>query len=196
MAGENAMTGAEIKLEFADGQREQNITIYVFNDNDPEDNEKFTVYLSLRADSNGATLGRPDNVEVVISHNDFGRGVFTLDVSSTNKVIAEPGNGNNNVAEFIVVRSVSSFGTVVVGWKVLNSSAASDLYPTHGNVTFGPSERKKTFIVRALIDSVPEEAETFLIVLSILSGKCKLSALCSSTAFSKAIFNPCSVFRL
>lgn len=166
------MTGAEIMLEFADGQREQNITVYVFNDDEPEDDEKFTVYLSLRkANSNGATLGTPDNIEVVIAHNDYGRGVFTLDSSSISKVIAEPGNGDNNKAEFTVVRSIATFGTVVVGWKVLNSSAAVDLFPVSGNMTFGPSETQKTFSVGALIDSVPEQAETFLIVLSILSGK-------------------------
>ena len=171
VAGADAMTGAEVMIEFADGQREQNITVYVLNDGTPEDDEKFTVFLRLRSDSNGATLGRQNQVDVIISHSDNGRGVFKLDCSSVSKIIVEPGNGNINEAQFQIVRNVASFGTVVVGWRVVNGSASSDLSPVSGNMTFGPSETQKAFSVRAVIDSVPEQAETFVIALSILSGR-------------------------
>ena len=107
---------------------------------------------------------------MVIRANDDAYGVFNLTRSSLSKTISEPGTGPVSEAQFEIVRSVDSYGTVVVFWEVLNGSA--DLSPVSGNVTFADGVTQKTFKVKALLDSTPEKAETYVIKLNI-SGELK-----------------------
>lgn len=163
-------SGGERTLKFANGVSEQNITIYVLDDSIPEGDESLTI--TLTRNSGGTIIGNPKVLEVVIRANDDAYGVFNLDLSSLSKTISEPGTGPVNEAEFVVVRSVGSYGTVVVYWEVLNVSSAADLSPVKGNVTFKDGDTRKAFKVKALLDSTPEKAETFVIKLNI-TGKLK-----------------------
>ena len=157
--------GASQTLVFADGVSEKNITIYITNDSLPEGDE--ILKITLTQNSGGTILGDPKTLEVVIPANDGAYGVFSLDPSSLVKTISEPGTGPQSEAEFVVVRGVDSYGTVVVYWEVLNASSSADLSPVRGNVTFSEGDTRKTFKVKALLDSTPEKAETFMIMLSI-----------------------------
>ena len=163
-------SGPEVTLVFPDGVSEQNITIYVADDNESEGDE--TLQIGLTKNSAGR-IGDPSTLEVVIRANDDAYGVFNLASSSLSKTISEPGTGPITEAEFQIVRSVDSYGTVVVYWEVLNVSASEDLSPVSGNVTFKDGDTQKTFKVKALLDSTPEKAETFVIKLNI-SGKLKI----------------------
>ena len=160
--------GGEETLVFANGVSKQTITIFVTNDNMPEGDETLTI--TLKGNTGKTVLGNPKILEVVIRANDDAYGVFNLSSSSVRKTIAEPGTGPVNEAEFVIVRGVETYGTVVVHWEVVNASSATDLSPVKGNVTFGDGDTQKTFKVTALLDSTPEKAETFIIRLSI-SGK-------------------------
>ena len=158
-------SGGEQTLVFASGVKEQNITIFVTDDSTPEGDETLTI--TLTRNSGETLLGNPKVLEVVIRANDDAYGVFSLSPSSLSKTIAEPGTGPVNEADFVVVRGVDSYGTVVVYWEVLNGSAETDLSPVRGNVTFQDGDTQRSFRVAALLDSTPEKAETFIIKLNI-----------------------------
>lgn len=161
--------GGEETLTFEDGVSEQNITIFVTNDSRPEGDEILNI--SLTKNSGKTALGDPKTLEVVIRANDDGYGVFALDQSSLIQTISEPGTGPVTEAEFVIVRTVDSYGTVIVNWEVVNASSSADLSPVKGNVTFVDGDTRMTFKVNALLDSVPEKAETFIIQLEITGKK-------------------------
>ncbi|XP_068693739.1 adhesion G-protein coupled receptor V1-like isoform X3 [Montipora foliosa] len=158
-------SGGEQTLVFEDGVSEQHITINVTDDSLPEGDETLTI--TLTRNSGKTAIGSPKTLEVVIRANDDAYGVFTLDQASLTKTISEPGTGPVTEAEFVVVRSVGSYGTVVVYWEVVNASSSADLTPVKGNVSFNDGDTRMTFKVKAVLDSVPEKAETFIIVLNI-----------------------------
>lgn len=157
--------GPEVTVVFPDGTSEQNITIYITDDNESEGDE--TLQIGLANNAGGAVIGSPSTLDVVIRANDDAYGLFNLASSSLSKTISEPGTGPVTEAEFQVVRSVDTYGTVVVYWEVLNSSASADLSPVNGNVTFKDGDTQKTFKVKALLDSTPEKTEMFVIKLNI-----------------------------
>ena len=158
--------GGEETLTFEDGVMEQNITIFVTDDSDPEGDEALNI--TLTKNSGKTTLGDPKTLEVVIRANDDSYGVFRLDQSSLLQTISEPGTGPVTEAEFVIVRTVGSYGTVIVDWEVVNASSSTDLTPVKGNLTFVDGDTRMTFKVKALLDSVPEKAETFIIQLEII----------------------------
>ena len=166
--------GGEATLKFEEGVSEQNITIFATDDSIPE-GDKF-LNISLTRNSGKTTLGDPKTLEVVIRANDDGYGVFALDQSSLIQTISEPGTGPVTEAEFVIVRTVGPYGTVIVDWEVVNASSSADLTPVKGNVTFVPGEMRMTFKVKALLDSVPEKAETFIIQLEI-TGEISITSI-------------------
>ncbi|XP_015763361.1 PREDICTED: G-protein coupled receptor 98-like [Acropora digitifera] len=157
--------GGEETLTFEDGVMEQNITIFVTDDSNPEGDEALTI--TLTKNSGKTTLGDPKTLEVIIRANDDSYGVFRLDQSSLLQTISEPGTGPVTEAEFVIVRTKGSYGTVIVEWEVVNASSSADLTPVKGNVTFVDGDTRMTFKVKALLDSVPEKAETFIVQLEI-----------------------------
>lgn len=163
-------TGPEVTLVFPDGVSKQDITIYAIDDSLSEGDE--TLQIGLARNSQGTAIGAPSTLDVVIRANDDAYGVFNLAPSSLSKTISEPGTGPVTEAEFEIVRSVDSYGTVTVYWEVLSGSASADLSPVSGNVTFADGDTQKTFKTKALLDSTPEKAETFVIKLNI-SGELK-----------------------
>lgn len=169
--------GGESTLQFADGQSEQNITVYIVDDPYAEGDETFQVILKSESVQGGAALGRPSSVQVIIRASDSAHGEFNLSSLSVSKSISEPGSGADNEAEFRIDRNGATFGTVVVGWKVVNASALDDLRPVSGNISFDAGETKATFKIQALLDSTPEKAETFVIKLSIISGELSILSL-------------------
>ena len=162
--------GPEVTLVFPDGVSKRNITIYAIDDTLSEGDE--TLQIGLSRNSPGTAIGDPSTLDVVIRANDDAYGVYNLAPSSLSKTISEPGTGPVTEAELEVVRSVDTYGTVIVYWEVLNGSASADLSPVSGNVTFADGDTQKTFKIKALLDSTPEKAESFVIKLNI-SGKLK-----------------------
>lgn len=161
-----ANPGGDQTITFKDGERHKNITINIINDLIPEDDEVFRIKLKKTED--GTLRGGYTVAEVVIVANDDARGVFSFE--TVKQTISEPGNGAITSASFKVIRKVAFLGEVVVGWKVLNHSASSDLSPVSGNVTFAENDREKSFLISSLLDSTPEKDEDFKIGLTIISG--------------------------
>lgn len=156
-------SGPEVTLVFPNGVSEQNITIYVADDTESEGDE--TLQIGLTRNTGDTRIGNPSLLDVVIVANDDAYGLFNL--ASSSLTISEPGTGSVTEADFEIVRSGNSYGTVVVSWAVLNVSASADLSPVTGNVTFNDGDTRKAFKVKALLDSIPEKAETFVVKLTL-----------------------------
>ncbi|XP_048584248.1 adhesion G-protein coupled receptor V1 isoform X2 [Nematostella vectensis] len=166
--------GGEETLTFVDGQREQNIEVKITDDTIPEDNE--SIILGLKPGVGAALVPGHEQTEIVILYNDDARGVFNFSSDSTHKVISEPGNGALNEAVFRVVRNVDSFGSVVVGWRVVNASASADLSPVNGTLVFGKGVDQMPFSIKSLVDSDSEKAENFGVEIYIISGGGRISS--------------------
>lgn len=156
-------SGPEVTLVFPNGVSEQNITIYVADDTKSEGEE--TLKIGLTRNTGDTKIGNPSILDVVIIANDDAYGLFSL--ASSSLTISEPGTGPVTEAEFEIDRSGNTFGTVIVSWEILNVSASSDLSAVRGNVTFNAGDTRKTFKVKALLDSVPEKEETFVVKLTL-----------------------------
>lgn len=167
--------GGQRRLMFVDGQRTQNITVFVYDDNEPEGDETFEVHLIQP--SPGVQLGDESIASVTVLVNDAGNGIFKFDGSSLHYFIDEPGSPHvgTTKARFTVLRENGTIGTVVIGWSFGNDTTSTDFIAVNGTVTFKNGERVKSFTVETVVDSVPEKEETFLITLSILSGKQSVS---------------------
>ncbi|PFX17387.1 G-protein coupled receptor 98 [Stylophora pistillata] len=156
-------SGPEVTLVFPNGVSKQNITIYVADDSESEGEE--TLKIGLTRNTGDTKIGSPSVLDVVIVANDDAYGLFSL--ASSSLTISEPGTGPVTEAEFEIDRSGNTFGTVIVSWEILNVSASSDLSLVRGNVTFSDGDTRKTFKIKALLDSVPEKEETFVVKLTL-----------------------------
>ena len=164
--------GGENTLNFVKGQRSQNITVFVYDDNNPEGDETFEVW--LKTPSGGAQLAGKESVaQVTILVSDGGNGIFKFDAASLKKFVDEAGTTivGTTKARFTVLRENGTIGVVVIGWSVRNESARVDLKSTNGTVMFKEGETKKSFTIETVVDLTPEKKEKFLVVLSVLSGK-------------------------
>ena len=168
------MTGPA-RIEFADGQRERNITVFIHNDNITEPDEQFEIGLTIQnAENNGGvTIGSPDKSVVTISANDDANGVIQFAARSLMQYIAEPEtvSSSNRTATFFVERKIGLFGTVNVQWRLLGVTNASDVSPFSGVVTFAPNDREKYFQIQAMMDNIPELKKTYAVQLTVISGK-------------------------
>lgn len=163
--------GGENTLDFVEGQRSQNITVFVYDDNNPEGDETFEVW--LKTPSGGAQLAGKKFVEVTLLVSDGGNGIFTFDAASLHKFVDEPGTKivGTTKGRFTILRENGTIGVVVIGWSVRNDSARIDLKTANGTVMFRDGETKKSFTIETVVDLIPEKKEKFLVVLSVLSGK-------------------------
>ena len=167
----NLERGGEETLKFLVGQRKQNITIFVNNDKIPEANEEFEVHLT--SPRGGALLGQDSIAFVTVLVNDAGNGIFRLSKESLGMTVDEPGSRHVGTtrASFTVVRENGTIGEVVIGWRIANLTASLDFKDSNGTVLFKDGERRSSFVVETVVDTVPEKEEQFLIVLSVVRGK-------------------------
>uniref|UniRef100_A0A667YA34 Adhesion G-protein coupled receptor V1 n=1 Tax=Myripristis murdjan TaxID=586833 RepID=A0A667YA34_9TELE len=153
-------TSGNITLE--DGQREATIDITITDDKEVETAETFTVTL-LRV-IGGAQLGEVTSVTISIPPNDSPLGRFGF--QELEVTVSEPEFDDDPaaVATLAVVRSAGGEGAVTLVWQ-LDNEARNDLLPLRGTLVFTETESKKTFVVRALADSVLEGDESFSVRL-------------------------------
>ena len=175
------MEGAPARLEFANGERDKNITVYILNDNVTEPAEQFEIGLTVQnaIQNGGVTIGQPNKAKVTIQANDDANGVIRFSTSSTNRTVFEPEVGvtSVNTATYSVRRDIGTFGVVVVGWRITNVTNTSDISPISGTVTFQPNDREEYFHLSSLADNIPELSKTFVIELSVLSGESMFSSM-------------------
>lgn len=169
------MAGGPVKLAFANGEKERNITVIINNDNITEADEQFEIGLTIQnaVDNGGVQIGKPDKALVTISANDDANGIIRFAAKSLTQYITEPENGPtaNNTATFFIERSIGLFGIVNVQWRLTGSSNISDLTPTSGLITFEQNVRERFFQVTALGDNLPELQKEYSVQLIIVSGE-------------------------
>nr|XP_046243039.1 adhesion G-protein coupled receptor V1 [Scatophagus argus] len=149
-------------ITFQDGQREAVIVVTILDDELVETLETFRVNL-LRV-IGGARLGEVTSVTISIPPNDSPLGRFgfqELEVTvSEPEFVDDPAA----VATLAVLRSAGGEGSVTLGWQ-LEDQATEDLSPFNGTLAFTETETIKTFMIRALADTVLEGDENFTIRL-------------------------------
>ncbi|XP_040899032.1 adhesion G-protein coupled receptor V1 [Toxotes jaculatrix] len=149
-------------VTFQDGQREARIAITILDDEQVETLETFRVNL-LRV-IGGARLGEATSVTISIPANDSPLGRFgfqELEVTvSEPEFVDDPAA----VATLAVLRSAGGEGAVTLVWQ-LEDQATDDLSPFNGTVVFTETESMKTFVIRALADTVLEGDEQFTVRL-------------------------------
>ncbi|XP_051279685.1 adhesion G-protein coupled receptor V1 isoform X2 [Dicentrarchus labrax] len=149
-------------ITFQDGQREATIAITILDDEQVETSETFSVKL-LRV-IGGARLGEVTSVTVSIAPNDSPLGQFGFE--EVEVTVSEPEFVDDPaaVATLAVLRSAGGEGAVTLRWQ-LEDQATDDLSPFNGTLVFTETESMKTFVIRALADTVLEGDEHFTVRL-------------------------------
>ena len=168
------MAGGPVRLDFANGEKERNITVMISNDNITENDEQFEIGLTIQnaVGNGGVQIGKPDKALITIAANDDANGVIRFSAASTTQYVTEAGNGpsSNSTGNFLVERLVGLFGRVNVQWRVLGVTNTSDVTPISGLVVFQPNVREQNFQIQAVADNVPELQKEYIVQLTIVSG--------------------------
>ncbi|TKS78901.1 G-protein coupled receptor 98 [Collichthys lucidus] len=149
-------------ITFQDGQREAMIAITILDDEEVETSETFRVNL-LRV-VGGARLGGMTSVTVSIPPNDSPHGQFGFKELEFSVSEPEFEDDPDAVATLTVLRSPGGKGAVTLGWQ-LEEQAKDDLSPLKGALVFTETESMKTFVIRALADTLLEGDEHFTVRL-------------------------------
>jgi hypothetical protein len=146
-------------LTFTTGQTSQTITITLNPDNVIEDDEQFTVALSLSGPS-GLAAGDPASAHVNIADDD---GTGTLEFTGLRYDTSETAGH----ATITVRRVGGSGGTASVDYATNDGTARApgDYTATSGTLTFGDGETQKTFNVPVGWDGQAEGDETLSLTL-------------------------------
>uniref|UniRef100_A0AAV2MS74 Staphylococcus aureus surface protein A n=1 Tax=Knipowitschia caucasica TaxID=637954 RepID=A0AAV2MS74_KNICA len=154
-------------LVFEIGEREKNISLFVKEDDIPEDNERF--YIILQNATGDAVVHGADTATVVIAANDDANGIFLLDPLS--KPVVEGGTNS-----FEVLRSRGIFGNVTIFWQLYSNDSVTQLEErqeftnTSGTITFTSHEKRKAIILEAISDKLPEMDEFYVLRLVNITG--------------------------
>ena len=157
-------------LGFSPGEQRRTISIAIMDDTIPELVEDFSIALANPSDN--AVLVNPFLTVVTILPNDDQHGVLSLvsDTlgSSTNVIINEDTTSLTN--NFSVARDGGAFGEVSVNFIITRNDSSStpvtaDLSPASGTVTLLEGQRSKTIPIIINSDTIPEEAQEFIVAL-------------------------------
>lgn len=159
-------------LIFEVGVRKSFIRVSLVDDGKPELSENFSVHLA-NASSN-TYITQPSVAMVTILASDDQHGVIQF--GHYPKILDEDGS---QTGIFIVNRTAGNFGIVTVSWKVhsRNATALSEIFDgsTSGVLKFLGGESSKSFSLNLKNDSIPEEAQEFLISFINVTGGARLS---------------------
>ncbi|XP_071587409.1 adhesion G-protein coupled receptor V1 isoform X2 [Heliangelus exortis] len=163
--GDFVPSGKNSVILFDVEEREQNLSVYINDDDIPETDETFYILLF---NSTGDTVIYKDGLAtVIIEANDDPNGIFSLE--PVDKPVEE-GKSNN----FLVLRHRGHFGNVSVTWQLFDNDSAlrpgEEFYETHGTVFFVDGEGSKPITLRAISDRIPEFNEFYTLKLVNASG--------------------------
>lgn len=149
------------KVEFADGEATQTITVKVKVDKDIEETESFSVVLS---NSSGATIVNESATGIIINDDT----VPTLSIVSADAVKAEGNVDGWTEFTFTVIRS-AGLGSSTVDWQIAgigdNPAQSDDFDLLSGQVSFGNGETTQTITVKVRGDKNVEQNEDFKVIL-------------------------------
>ncbi|XP_010295475.1 PREDICTED: G-protein coupled receptor 98-like [Phaethon lepturus] len=163
--GDFVPSGKSSVILFDVGEREQNLTVYINDDDTPETDETFYIFL---LNSTGDTVVFEAGVAtVIIEANDDPNGIFSLE---TLEKPVEEGKSNN----YMVLRHRGHFGNVSLTWQLFDNDSAlrpgEEFYETYGTVCFMDGEGSKPITLHAISDRIPEFNEFYILKLVNASG--------------------------
>ncbi|NXX79900.1 GPR98 protein, partial [Urocolius indicus] len=163
--GDFIPSGNRSVILFEVGEREQNLSVYVNDDDIPETDETFYIFL---LNSTGDTvIFKAGMATVIIEANDDPNGIFSLE--PVEKPVEE---GKSNI--FLVLRHRGHFGDVSLTWQLFDNDSAlrpgEEFYETYGTVCFLDGEGSKPITLHAIWDRIPEFNEVYILKLMNASG--------------------------
>ncbi|NWV12723.1 GPR98 protein, partial [Ptilonorhynchus violaceus] len=163
--GDFVPSGESSVILFDVGEREQNLSVYTNNDDTPETDEAFYIFL---LNSTGDTVIFNAGVAtVIIEANDDPNGIFSLE--PLEKPVEE---GKSNI--FLILRHRGHFGNVSLTWQLFHNDSTlkpgEEFYETYGTVYFMDGEGSKPIVLHAVSDKIPEFNEFYILKLVNISG--------------------------
>ncbi|XP_030367415.1 adhesion G-protein coupled receptor V1 [Strigops habroptila] len=163
--GDFVPSGKSSVILFDVGEREQNLSVYINDDDIPETDETFYIFL---LNSTGDTvIFKAGVATVIIEANDDPNGIFSLE---TLEKPVEEGKSNN----FLVLRHRGHFGNVSLTWQLFGNVSAlrpgEEFYETYGTLCFIDGEGSKPITLHAISDGIPEFNEFYVLKLVNASG--------------------------
>ena len=171
-------------LTFAAGETRKTVVVNTIDDAVAESIETMTLTLS---NPNGATLGSPSVATGTINDND---------VTGVSFSIADAGHVVEGVvATFTVTRTGPTSAAYTMNYATGSQTAASgsDFNMTAGTLSFAVGQVTKTINVQTINDTIPEQNETFSVVLSAASGGATFTR---DTAFGNIDDNDTSLYLI
>ncbi|XP_031463513.1 adhesion G-protein coupled receptor V1-like, partial [Phasianus colchicus] len=163
--GDFVPSGKSSIIFFDIGEREQNLSVYINDDDTPETDETF--YVLLLNSTGDTVIFMAGMATVIIEANDDPNGIFSLE--PLEKAVEE---GKSNA--FLILRHRGHFGNVSLSWQLFDNNSAlkpgEEFYETYGTVFFMDSERSKPIILHAISDRIPEFNEFYVLKLVNASG--------------------------
>ncbi|NWU68697.1 GPR98 protein, partial [Pterocles burchelli] len=163
--GDFVSSGKNSIILFSVGEREQNLSVYINDDDTPETDETFYIFL-LNA-TGDTVIFKAGVATVVIEANDDPNGIFSLE---TLEKPVDEGKSNN----FLVLRHRGHFGNVSLIWQLFDNDSVlrpgEEFYETYGSLHFMDGEGSKPITLHAISDGIPEFNEFYILKLVNASG--------------------------
>ncbi|XP_067838274.1 adhesion G-protein coupled receptor V1 [Heptranchias perlo] len=175
-------------LEFDPGEREITITLLARQDEIPELDEHYSAILSSHS-LPPSKLGTATQVNITVLKNDDPHGVIQFITQEFTKTINESKGDTLYTADFPVIRDRGTFGNVSVHW-IVDPAFTNDVYPVQGVVNFNSAESSKNITLQSLPDAIPEEMETFTVILLNTTGGARLGSVLNTTLLIKKNDDP------
>ncbi|KAM8885173.1 adhesion G-protein coupled receptor V1 [Spinachia spinachia] len=165
--GDITVLSNDLLLVYDVGEWMKNISVAVEDDNIPETDEPFNIFL-YNATGDAVVYGA-NTATVVIEANDDANGIFFLE--AIEKPVEE---GKTNTV--YILRSRGHFGNVTVFWQLFANDSVTPLEEnqeftnTSGSIIFQSGEESKPIGLQAISDQLPEFNEFFVLRLVNISG--------------------------
>ncbi|XP_056394317.1 adhesion G-protein coupled receptor V1 isoform X2 [Hyla sarda] len=152
-------------LIFEIGQRMLNISVKISEDDVPETDEYFYVWLyNCTGDT---VVSGNGNATIIIKANDDPNGIFYLE--PIDKTVEEGGSN-----EFKVLRDRGHFGSVSLYWQIMQNGSVlkpgQEFAVTSGILWFNDQDTFKYITLHAVSDQIPEFNEFYILKLVNISG--------------------------
>ena len=144
------------QLTFAAGESSKMVTVPVFGDTTPENDETFT--MQLYGPSSGSTIGDGSGIGTILTDD-------AASSASIGDATVTEGNSGTVLATFTVSISPPSDQPIAVSWATTDGTAVSpdDYQADAGTLNFAANESSKTIAVLVIGDTSPEASETFAV---------------------------------
>uniref|UniRef100_A0A8B9KFU6 Adhesion G protein-coupled receptor V1 n=1 Tax=Astyanax mexicanus TaxID=7994 RepID=A0A8B9KFU6_ASTMX len=163
---------------FPRGVHEKVLQFNIVDDRVPEIAESFQVLLLEDTLLGDAVLVYPSFVQVTIEPNDKPYGVLSISSPPPTQPITINEDTTVRFEGITIVRNGGTHGLVSVNWTITRNSTdrtpvTADLFPAFGTLSFTEGQMTAILPLNITQDSLPEEAEAFLLRLipsSVLGG--------------------------